>query len=671
MIFELPARQAGADTPLDDQLAEELFGTLPPDDLVHELSRPVDISLPFVEIKGELGIALDESKKFVDLLPRVPDATAGKRPALALGVFKKAKDRTLDAAPRHIPPEHRDTSGLRPRPNLLSISELFLRYWLLVPTAHKYTPAQSSSRYLPSAGPTLVLPALCSPILLAAIADRCWPLAPQRSNATSPLRGLALAAARPDIERAHDHPDQSPTDGHASASTLTIKNLRPGTHIMIFSVLVATGAREPRQGIIFEDGLAGEQAALHGNRHYPNLRSSHFAFMIIKLPARQAGADTPFDDQLAEELLGMLPLDELTSPSPFVEIKGEIGIPLDELKKTRSCAWVRFGIRTGGIIGRKPEGAPDDSRVSHEKTSTSATRTFERLLSRSAGSYTSASTSVFRHRPGVIDDFELDLHVLNSTSITERMDLGGECDSERVILAIAIVAIVDCTSFSSFKEGILMRNKEREEPAVAQLQTGQSSPSEASFSLGRSAIWVGDESGIDVESGEAQHPTVLKLEWAGGSVNVKQHLRDSFPSQNFCVGIDIFVEYCALLIRESGDIHCIRLVVGCSTDIAFLVIQIGNVKTRNCRIWMVTRKNLPIFLRYPFHVCSYILVVVFILLGHSIFVLPPPQGILGMDMPTCTTFSKYFGPGLIIRGEADEISEGVVKKDLCPTVVLV
>ncbi|KAF7357919.1 Protein mesA [Mycena venus] len=59
-------------------------------------------------------------------------------------------------------------------------------------------------------------------------------------------------------------------------------------------------------------------------------------------------------------------------------------------------------------------------------------------------------------------------------------------------------------SFSSFEEGILMRNKEREEPAVAQLQTGQSSPSEASFSLGGSAVWVGDESGIDVESGEGE-----------------------------------------------------------------------------------------------------------------------------------------------------------------------
>ncbi|KAJ7049952.1 docking domain of Afi1 for Arf3 in vesicle trafficking-domain-containing protein [Mycena amicta] len=62
-------------------------------------------------------------------------------------------------------------------------------------------------------------------------------------------------------------------------------------------------------------------------------------------------------------------------------------------------------------------------------------------------------------------------------------------------------------SFSSFEEGILMR-RDRDENATAtgatihvQQPTGQSSPSETSFSLGGSAVWVGDESG-SAEGGE-------------------------------------------------------------------------------------------------------------------------------------------------------------------------
>ncbi|KAJ7213037.1 stabilization of polarity axis-domain-containing protein [Mycena pura] len=55
-------------------------------------------------------------------------------------------------------------------------------------------------------------------------------------------------------------------------------------------------------------------------------------------------------------------------------------------------------------------------------------------------------------------------------------------------------------SFSSFEEGILMRKDENH--GAAQQATGQSSPSEPSFSLGGSAVWVGDESGIDVASEE-------------------------------------------------------------------------------------------------------------------------------------------------------------------------
>ncbi|KAJ7141102.1 mesa protein [Mycena epipterygia] len=65
-------------------------------------------------------------------------------------------------------------------------------------------------------------------------------------------------------------------------------------------------------------------------------------------------------------------------------------------------------------------------------------------------------------------------------------------------------------SFSSFEEGILMRN--REETAVSvQQPTAESSPSEASFSLGGSAVWVGDESGLDVASGEGEDDSLLSF----------------------------------------------------------------------------------------------------------------------------------------------------------------
>ncbi|KAJ6594580.1 stabilization of polarity axis-domain-containing protein [Mycena capillaripes] len=67
-------------------------------------------------------------------------------------------------------------------------------------------------------------------------------------------------------------------------------------------------------------------------------------------------------------------------------------------------------------------------------------------------------------------------------------------------------------SLSSFEEGILMRNKDPEEAvASVQHQTGQSSPSEASFSLGGSAVWVGDESGIDVGSGEGEEDSIISF----------------------------------------------------------------------------------------------------------------------------------------------------------------
>lgn len=74
-------------------------------------------------------------------------------------------------------------------------------------------------------------------------------------------------------------------------------------------------------------------------------------------------------------------------------------------------------------------------------------------------------------------------------------------------------------SYSSFEEGLLMRNRDKEKgsvrerdnirareradtesstTAVSTQQQGQDSPSDSSFSLGGSAVWVGDESGLEL-----------------------------------------------------------------------------------------------------------------------------------------------------------------------------
>ncbi|KAF7376650.1 Protein mesA [Mycena sanguinolenta] len=73
---------------------------------------------------------------------------------------------------------------------------------------------------------------------------------------------------------------------------------------------------------------------------------------------------------------------------------------------------------------------------------------------------------------------------------------------------------------SALRRGILMRNKEREEAMVAvQPPTGQSSPSEASFSLGGSAVWVGtDESGFEVGSGEGEGENDSILSFVGTTI---------------------------------------------------------------------------------------------------------------------------------------------------------
>ncbi|KAJ7090911.1 mesa protein [Mycena belliarum] len=81
-------------------------------------------------------------------------------------------------------------------------------------------------------------------------------------------------------------------------------------------------------------------------------------------------------------------------------------------------------------------------------------------------------------------------------------------------------------SFSSFEEGILMRNKDKEEASVAiQQPTAQSSPSEASFSLGGSAVWVGEESGLEMGSNEGENDSVLSF--VGTTVNAPSRRRRS------------------------------------------------------------------------------------------------------------------------------------------------
>ncbi|KAJ7646576.1 docking domain of Afi1 for Arf3 in vesicle trafficking-domain-containing protein [Roridomyces roridus] len=82
-------------------------------------------------------------------------------------------------------------------------------------------------------------------------------------------------------------------------------------------------------------------------------------------------------------------------------------------------------------------------------------------------------------------------------------------------------------SFSSFEEGILMRNKEKEEhngaPASVQ-PTAHSSPSEASFSLGGSAVWVGEESGLDAASGEGEEDDSI-ISFVGSTTIVNSSIR--------------------------------------------------------------------------------------------------------------------------------------------------
>lgn len=70
-------------------------------------------------------------------------------------------------------------------------------------------------------------------------------------------------------------------------------------------------------------------------------------------------------------------------------------------------------------------------------------------------------------------------------------------------------------SHSSFEDGLLMRSKDRDRPQErtgpssngSHGQPGSYSPSDSSFSLGGSAVWVGDESGLDLAGGESSSIT--------------------------------------------------------------------------------------------------------------------------------------------------------------------
>ncbi|KAJ6591341.1 docking domain of Afi1 for Arf3 in vesicle trafficking-domain-containing protein [Mycena sp. CBHHK59/15] len=79
-------------------------------------------------------------------------------------------------------------------------------------------------------------------------------------------------------------------------------------------------------------------------------------------------------------------------------------------------------------------------------------------------------------------------------------------------------------SFSSFEEGILMRSGAAEPTPSVQQTTAQSSPSEASFSLGGSAVWVGDESGLEAAGSEGADDSSL-LSFVGNTTVIGSNRR--------------------------------------------------------------------------------------------------------------------------------------------------
>jgi hypothetical protein len=95
-------------------------------------------------------------------------------------------------------------------------------------------------------------------------------------------------------------------------------------------------------------------------------------------------------------------------------------------------------------------------------------------------------------------------------------------------------------SYSSFEEGIMLRNKERlqegsritrkdlENAQPALPSFSQRSPSDASFSLGGSAVWVGDESALDIVPKEKAGEAVGTL--IGGSISSRNRKSSSSSS---------------------------------------------------------------------------------------------------------------------------------------------
>jgi hypothetical protein len=99
-------------------------------------------------------------------------------------------------------------------------------------------------------------------------------------------------------------------------------------------------------------------------------------------------------------------------------------------------------------------------------------------------------------------------------------------------------------SHSSFEEGIMLRNKDKEklqegsrsirkelestQPALPSF--AQRSPSDVSFSLGGSAVWVGDESALDITPKEKGGEAASAGSFIGGSTSSRNRKSSSSSS---------------------------------------------------------------------------------------------------------------------------------------------
>lgn len=108
-------------------------------------------------------------------------------------------------------------------------------------------------------------------------------------------------------------------------------------------------------------------------------------------------------------------------------------------------------------------------------------------------------------------------------------------------------------SYSSFEEGILLRGKDREDSksrrkmfprdaessSMGQSSHPQYSPSDSSFSLGGSAVWVGDESGLDlVAKGDTESISSLMASSTLVGSSGKRRSTDASSSSSHLPGKD-------------------------------------------------------------------------------------------------------------------------------------